>query len=124
MRVILLGLLFIQLNSSPTGVVTGQVLGLDGKPAAGVRVFAIPAGDLQSADRSSLVIETLVQTDTTGHYRLETPTGRYAIAAGSVESPTFFPGTSTLSAATIVSVNEKTTLTDINFSRYIPATSA
>jgi hypothetical protein len=121
---ILIGLLFLQANSQAIGHVTGQVMGSDGKPAAGVRVFAVPVETRAVNDTASMTIESLAITDASGRYQLEIPAGRYAIAAGSVESPTFYPSSSSLTAATTVTITDSTTMKDINFSRFVPASAA
>ena len=43
------------------------------------------AGDLNAIANNPTVLESLAQTDSTGHYRLDVPAGRYFIAAGSVD---------------------------------------
>ena len=78
---LLLALLLFQVNPAPTGAATGVVLGANGMPAAGVRVYAIPAGDPNAVSVNASVFESLAQTDATGRYRLEVPAGRYYIAA-------------------------------------------
>jgi hypothetical protein len=58
----------------------------------------------------------LAQTDPSGYYRIEdVPPGRYIIAAGSVERPTFYPGTSNGSKARAVTVSAAMPVKDINF---------
>src|SRR5262249_34323068 len=88
MRNVLLALLLLQVDAPRNGIVTGVVLSGSGIAAAGVRVYAVPAGDPNVAAVAGSVFVGLVQTDSAGKYRLEVPAGRYYIAAGSVESPT------------------------------------
>ncbi len=117
----ILALLLLQLNPAPTGAATGQVLSSPGTPAEGVRVYAIPAGDPNAAVNNPTIFESLALTDGTGHYRLDVPAGRYFIAAGSVESPTYYPDTQSLSAAKPVLISAGTIVEGINFSRFLPA---
>jgi hypothetical protein len=97
-----------------TGVVTGRVLGLNGLPAAGVRVaLAAPNTD------GKIVFDVLIGltlTDETGHYRIENiPPGRYGIVAGAVAEPTFYPGTTSAAGATIVAVQRGSTTAALSF---------
>src|SRR6185295_16298843 len=90
---LLLAFLLFQVNAVPTGAATGIVRSAAGTPAAGVRVYAIPAGDPTVVSAGASVFESLTQTDAAGRYRLDVPAGRYYIAAGSVNSPTYYPDT-------------------------------
>jgi hypothetical protein len=116
MMVLTLALILAQLAG--TGVVTGKVLSPDGQPASGVRVYAIPVGDAIEGARAATVLEGQAQTNPSGIYRLEIAPGRYYIAAGSVDLPTYFPGTTDLAAARILSVAAGVTISDIDFLRY------
>jgi len=99
------------------------VLSSAGVPAAAVRVYAVPAGNPDAAAIAGTVFESLAQTDAAGRYRLEVPAGRYYIAAGSVDSPTYYPNETSITAARVIAVSAGGTVPDVNFSRYIPATS-
>src|SRR5262249_22253290 len=92
-------------------------------PAVAVRVYAIPAGDPNVAAIVGTVFESLAQTDASGRYRLEVPAGRYYIAAGSVDSPTYYPNDTSVASAKVITVSAGGMVLDVNFSRYIPATS-
>ena len=59
---------------------------------------------------------SLTQTDSSGRYRLENvPAGRYYIAAGRVDLPTYYPGTLDMAKGTAVSISSATPLSDIDF---------
>src|SRR5215467_8866616 len=113
-----LALLMLQVNPGPTGIASGTVSSSNGSPAAGIRIFAIPAGTSDSVSVNSSVFESLTQTDSAGRYRLVVPPGRYYIGAGSVTSPTYYPNTTNISAAKAVVVSADSTLDNINFSQY------
>jgi len=125
MTVLLFALLLAQISPPPVaasnGIATGVVLSPDGTPSAGIRVYAILARDSADSANNPIVFEGLAETDANGHYRLEVPTGRYYIAAGSVQAPTYFPDTATLSSAKQVLITAGTTTEGINFSKYIAA---
>jgi Spy/CpxP family protein refolding chaperone len=59
---------------------------------------------------------SLTTTDNLGRYRLEgVPPGRYYVAAGRVDLPTFYPGTLDMNLGTAVSISSAATVTDIDF---------
>jgi hypothetical protein len=118
---IILALLLFQNSPQPVGVVTGVVNGPNGMPASGVRVFAIEAREGIAPAKTSLALESISVTDDKGRYRLEIATGRYYIASGSVESPTYSPGTPDIAAAREVRVTAGTVVTNVDFSSFIPA---
>jgi hypothetical protein len=99
-------MLFIQapVITTGNGTITGRILSTDGVPAAGVRVTAMtPRAPGQPEGVS--VHSSITQTDGTGRYHLEdVPPGRYYITAGLLDAPTYYPGVSTLSTATVISV--------------------
>jgi len=110
--------LLILTQANPTGVVTGIVRNSMGMPAVGVRVYAVSEND---AGKTGIVLESISQTDNTGRYRLEIPAGRYYIAAGSVDAPTYFPGTSNVAAARVISITSSAVIDGIDFSGFVPA---
>src|SRR5215471_10643372 len=118
---ILISLLLVQISSPAAGIVSGAVLSSAGVPAAAVRVYAIPAGDPDAAANAGTVFESLAQTDASGHYRLEVPAGRYYLAAGSVDSPTYYPNDTSVASGKVITVSAGGIVSDVNFSRYIPA---
>jgi hypothetical protein len=121
-RLLLLAFLLIQGPPQRTGVVTGVVRAANGTPSPRVRVYAITYKDAVEAAKAPPALESQAETDLTGRYRLELPPGRFYIASGSLNSPTYFPGTTDMNAARVVSVAADTTVPDINFGSFVPAT--
>jgi len=81
-------------------------------PVAGVRVMAVPAG---STETGALVMSNFSVADDAGRYRLENiPAGRYYIAAGRVDVPTFYPAALDRSKATAVSISAATPIAGID----------
>jgi 5-hydroxyisourate hydrolase-like protein (transthyretin family) len=70
---------------------------------------------------ASAPLEGLTQTDASGRYRIEVAPGRYYIATGSVNAPTFFPGTTTVEAARVFTVSSGGLIEAIDFTSYVPA---
>jgi Spy/CpxP family protein refolding chaperone len=95
-----------------TGSISGVVRMSDGTPAVGVRVSAVQT---EAAD-SVTAMASLTTTDNMGRYRLEgVPPGRYYVAAGRVDLPTYYPGTMNRSLGTAVSIASAATVADIDF---------
>jgi hypothetical protein len=64
---------------------------------------------------------SITQTDSAGRYRLENvPPGRYYITAGLIDAPTYYPGVSAFSAATVVVVEGRATKEGVDFQLKIP----
>lgn len=120
MNTLALALLFL-LQGPPTGAVTGRVVSPEGAPSAGIRVYAAAVKDNDDPATALTVFESLTQTDDSGRYRLEVPAGRYRIAAGSVDSPTYFPGTTNAASARVVSVAAGTVVDTVDISGFVPA---
>jgi len=96
-----------------TGSVTGVVRTTAGAPASGIRVTAMREDSMDDALRAMV---SLTQTDATGRYRLENiPPGRYYIAAGRVDLPTYYPGTMDMTKGTAVSISSAMPLSDLDF---------
>jgi hypothetical protein len=99
-----------------TGVISGVVRQADGKPAAGVRVAAMPADAANGADAGSTLV-ALAESDDSGNYRLENvPPGNYHIVAGRIGAPTFYPGTASVTESKTVTVTAGATISGIDFS--------
>lgn len=110
----------IQAGAQGVGAVTGVVRSPSG-PASGVRVYAQQIRDAADATSPAAPLEGLARTDATGRYRLELPAGRYYIASGSVSSPTYYPGTTDLARATLVTVTAGGVVDGIDFAGFVPA---
>jgi hypothetical protein len=87
-----------------TGSLSGRVTDASGSPVAGIRVALVPVGDSNGGELLSLD-----QTDEAGRYRLEVPPGRYAMFAGRLDCPTYFPGTKQRTDAKVLSVTAGST---------------
>jgi hypothetical protein len=108
--------------ASPTGTIAGTLTGQDGKPLAGVRVAAMVVPDTVSTSDDTLVFVNLARTDDQGRYRLEdVPPGRYFITAGFVNVPTYYPGVTARSDATVVVIRAGANLPGIDFSAASPS---
>jgi hypothetical protein len=122
--ILLLSLLFMQgpiPPLQPKGFITGVVRTAAGAPAPGVRVFATPVQRDANAVPDASVLEGLASTDQSGRYRIEVPAGRYYVAAGSVNMPTYFPGTTAIATAREIQVTAGSVVESIDFSRFVPA---
>jgi hypothetical protein len=107
-------LLLALLVQGDTGAITGRVLGMNGLPAAGVRV-ALASPDANGKITSEILTGITV-TDETGHYRIENiPPGRYGVVAGAVAAPTFYPGTANSSGARVLTVERGSTTAGLDF---------
>jgi hypothetical protein len=96
-----------------TGAVTGRLSSRNGAPAASVRIAAMPVADDKT---TGTVLVGISQTDESGSYRLaDIPPGRYYIFAGLIDHPNYYPGTVTLSDATVVTVDSGATVANVDF---------
>lgn len=120
MRAILFACVFLVHSlafSEDLGGVAGEIRGIDGKPAKGVRVavaFAVeePNGALNPA-RTGQHVGT---TDDFGRYRLANITpDRYFLLAGRIDSPSYYPGTNNVSGARLVTIASGSTTEGLNF---------
>jgi hypothetical protein len=118
---ILLALWLLQAGPQGTGVVTGVVRAGNGSPTAGVRVYAVTYRDAVEAAKSPPALDSLTVTDAGGRYRLEIPPGRYHIASGSVASPTYYPNTTDISSARVITVATGEVVPGIDFGSFVPA---
>jgi hypothetical protein len=98
------------------GTASGIVRGPDGKPAAHIRVAAVTLPETPG-DRTGTALSSQTETDEQGRYVLQgIPQGRYMIAAGRVDTPTYHPGTRDMSRATLISVSPGVALAALDFS--------
>jgi len=80
-----------------------------------VRVAARAVQDAV-AEEEGAALAGLGETDAMGHYRLEgVPSGRYTIAAGRVDLPTYYPGTLDLASGKILSIAPRSTTAGVDF---------
>jgi hypothetical protein len=113
-------ILMLLAQTADKGVVTGRVRAADGSPAAGVRVYAMSVAEpKEAAGNVAPPLEGLSQTDEAGQFRLEVPAGKYVIAAGSVESPTYAPGTRDLTSARVISITSTALVDNVDISGYV-----
>ena len=105
-----------------SGAIEGRIFASDGTPMAHTRVSAIEVTqDFQNKPDTATQFR-IVQTDMDGQYRIDNlPAGRYYIAAGLVASPTYYPGVTTVRGAEPLSLQNGSTLRNINFA-FLPET--
>jgi len=98
------------------GTINGVVKDASGKPAVRVRVGAITQPERQGELAEASAMASIAETDEAGRYRLENvPPGRYYIAAGRVDFPTYYPGTQALGRATVLAVAPGAAVNGIDF---------
>jgi hypothetical protein len=103
------------LQQASTGAVTGQIRLISRAAASGVRVSVMAVTDSVESNEVT-VLDRIAQTDSQGRYRLEdVPPGRYFIVAGDLSAPTYYPGTSLLKDARIVTVAAGSIVAAIDF---------
>ena len=129
MNVFVTLLLLLQATAARPGVVTGQLQTKDGKPAAAIRISAVPApapnirpsdGQNYYATDFNLPASTAL-TDAQGRYRLANlAPGRYFIVASMFGYPTFYPATTNADGATVVTVGAAAPVDGINFTVLLP----
>lgn len=118
MSTILLSLLLLVqgIPVQQSGTVTGMLRTGDGKPAAGVRVSAVPQTDALEQGPASPTLSSIAETDANGRYKLENiPPGRYYIAAGRLDLPTYYPGTQSMAVGRTILVSAGLAVSDIDF---------
>jgi len=107
----------ITVQPAQGGTITGVLKDSAGKPAAGIRVGAVPRPDsLEELTGNTSAMSSLGETDEQGRYTLENiPPGRYFVAAGILNAPTYYPGTQAMAEGKIVTVTAGGTLPGIDF---------
>ena len=97
-------LMFTQVQT-PSGVITGVLRDVNNSPVANVRVALTEVSNGANGAAPGSVLVSISQTNASGAYRLENvPPGRYLIVAGTVDRPTYFPGTMDPTNARVISV--------------------
>jgi hypothetical protein len=100
-------------TATGNAVITGRILGLDGKPAVQVRVAAAVVSE---SSRKTEELASITLTDVEGRYHLANlPPGRYRIVAGPLNEPTYFPGAADGSGAKVLELTAVSRLADIDF---------
>src|SRR5262252_6868688 len=97
--------LLLQIATRPeNGTVSGILKDPTGKLAAGVRVAVVSQPE-SIAGQANTAMVRIAETDSEGRYKLDdVPQGRYYIAAGRVDQPTYYPGSKEMARAEVVSV--------------------
>jgi len=99
------------------GTITGVLKDAEGRPAVGARVSALARPESQLEALTGAALASIAATDEQGRYKLEEiPPGQYYIIAGRVDLPTYYPGTSEMSAGTLVKVAAGAALAGLDFS--------
>jgi hypothetical protein len=113
---LMMGTQGISVAVDQSGTVSGVLKDSAGRPAPGVRVGAIAVPESDAEISSATAMVSLAATDEAGRYRLENvPPGRYYIAAGRLDFPTYFPGTTALARGTVISITPKAVVDGIDF---------
>ena len=111
------------LAQTVNGTVAGRLLTRDGQPAIGVRVSVIPAPEAGAPAANATTLVRIGLTDGDGRYRLsDIPPGRYHVAAGLVDVPTYFPGVPSKEEATSITLTGGALLAQIDFTVVQPLT--
>lgn len=106
----------VPVQTQQSGTVVGVLRTADGKPAAGVRVAAVPQSDSVEAAAAGPTLSSIAETDTDGRYKLENiPPGRYYVAAGRLDLPTYYPGTQSMVLGQVLTIRAGATTEGIDF---------
>src|SRR5262249_51958170 len=101
---------------SDGGAVTGVLRTQTGAPAVGVRVGALVQPDNPNDAASARAMAGIAQTGNAGRFRLENiPPGRYYIAAGRLDQPSYYPGVLDMAHATVVLITRGGLVSDVDF---------
>jgi len=108
----------IPVQPTQGGTIKGILKDSGGRPAAGIRVGAVPRPDsLEELTGNTAAMSSLGETDEQGRYTLENvPPGRYFVAAGVLNFPTYYPGTQAMAEGKVVAVTAGETVPGIDFS--------
>src|SRR6187455_451284 len=94
------------------GTVSGVLKNAEGRPAAHVRVSA----RTQQESLASVALASLAETDEDGRYVIENiPPGQYYIVAGSIDRPTYYPGTQEMAAAKLIQITAGARISGFDF---------
>jgi hypothetical protein len=113
-RLLLISILFAQIPVKPSegGTITGILKDADGNPVVGVRIAAVARPDAAVDLDAVAIMSSLGETDSEGKFRLDTvPPGRYYIAAGRVDLPTYYPGTQLMANGELIQIEPGSTIT-------------
>jgi hypothetical protein len=109
------------------GVVIGQLQTREGKPAAAIRISALPAppANILASDGQNYYATTApastTLTDAQGRYRLANlAPGRYLIIASVFGYPTFYPATTSADGASVINVGADAPVQGIDFTVLMP----
>ena len=128
MNAVLALLLLLQTaTAARPGVVTGQLQTKDGKPAAAIRMSALPAPppNIRPSDGQNYYAAvppaSTALTDAQGRYRLANlAPGRYFIIASLFGYPTYYPATTSADGATVITVGAEAPVDGVNFTVLLP----
>lgn len=107
----------IPVQPTQGGTITGVLRDSAGRPAAGIRVSAVARPDsIEEVIGGASAMSSIAETDVQGRYALENvPPGRYFVAAGILNVPTYYPGTQAMAEGKIVTVTAGGTVAGIDF---------
>jgi hypothetical protein len=98
-----------------TGTVSGVLRSESGIAVKGIRVTDIGVSD-PAVLRTSGEMLSITETGEAGEFLLENvPPGKYYVVAGSIASPTYYPGALDVAEAALVSVSAGAILRGIDF---------
>jgi hypothetical protein len=81
-----------------------------------VRISAVPQTDALEQGPASPTLSSIAETDASGRYKLENiPPGRYYIAAGRLDLPTYYPGTQSMAIGRTILVSAGLLVSNIDF---------
>jgi hypothetical protein len=107
----------IPVQPNQGGTISGVLKDSAGRPAVGIRVGAVPRPDsLEELTGNTAAMSSLGETDEQGRYTLENvPPGRYFVAAGILNFPTYYPGTQAMAEGRDITVPAGGTVPGIDF---------